>query len=47
MGGCNQPATDLHHVTRLIDGGGKYDTNNIQALCGDHHDGLGGAGGRP
>ena len=44
--GCGQPSTDLHHVTRLIDGGDKYDERNLQALSGECHDRLGGAGGR-
>lgn len=44
--GCARKATDPHHIQRLIDGGAKYDESNLQALCGEHHDGLGGAGGR-
>jgi hypothetical protein len=45
-GGCDQVATDAHHVVRMVDGGAQCDEGNLQALCGEHHDGLGGAGGR-
>jgi hypothetical protein len=44
--GCPRPATDPHHIVRLIDGGAKYDESNLQALCGEHHDARGGLGGR-
>ena len=38
--------TELHHITRLEDGGAQYDEDNIQALCKPHHVRLGGMGGR-
>ena len=44
--GCERPATELHHVIRLEDGGALFDEDNVQALCGPHHDSLGGKGGR-
>jgi len=42
--GCERPATELHHIIRLEDGGAQYDEDNIQALCKPHHDSLGGKG---
>lgn len=35
-----------HHVARLIDGGKRLDPQNLEALCEQHHNALGGAGGR-
>lgn len=44
--GCDQLATEVHHVQRLQDGGAKCDESNVQALCKPHHDRHGGQGGR-
>lgn len=44
--GCNQLATEIHHIVRLEDGGEKYDEANLQALCKPHHSSKRGAGGR-
>lgn len=34
--GCRQPATDVHHVVPLSDGG-THAFANLQALCHAHH----------
>lgn len=44
--GCARIADELHHVVRLEDGGAKYLSSNLQALCSVHHRRLGGSGGR-
>lgn len=44
--GCTRPATVRHHIRRLVDGGAKYDERNLQPLCDECHNKLGGRGGR-
>src|SRR4051812_20494908 len=43
--GCSNPATELHHPHRLIDGADACDEQNAQALCDVCHNSLGGKGG--
>jgi 5-methylcytosine-specific restriction protein A len=31
------PATDVHHVCKLRDGGDRLDANNCMSLCHKHH----------
>jgi 5-methylcytosine-specific restriction protein A len=44
--GCDQPASEPHHIVRVECGGAMYDERNLQALCKSHHSSLRGAGGR-
>lgn len=34
---CNRLADDVDHITPLAEGGNRYDTNNLQSLCREHH----------
>lgn len=44
--GCNDAATEPHHIRRVAAGGPMYDEDNLQALCKPHHSALRGCGGR-
>jgi hypothetical protein len=44
--GCDRPAEEIHHVTKLCDGGLACSESNCQALCRRHHAALAGKGGR-
>lgn len=35
--GCEQIATDVHHLVDLADGGDPYDPENLEQLCHHHH----------
>ena len=37
---CGLPASVIHHIKALSDGGDKYDESNLRALCTFHHNQL-------
>lgn len=34
---CPRLADQTDHITPLAEGGDRYDPNNMQSLCNDHH----------
>ena len=43
---CSRPATEVHHVKPISDGGEPYDPTNLKALCRQCHDDQHGDGRR-
>ena len=43
---CERPATEVHHIDPIGDGGDPYDITNLMPICKECHDASHGGGQR-